>query len=165
MIIVSDTSPVSNLLRIGQLHLLKLVFQNVVIPGKVMDELLVLRQRGIDLAELVNAEWIEVKNPAQNDFLVRLKRELDEGEAEAIALAKELGADTLIIDELQGRAVAVREGLQIIGVLGILLEAKKLRHLPEIRPVLDMLINKAKFRVNPALYHRVLDLADELPHN
>ncbi|MFN4255694.1 MAG: DUF3368 domain-containing protein [Saprospiraceae bacterium] len=165
MTIVSDTSPVSNLLRIGQLRLLKLVFQNIVIPGKVMDELLVLRQRGIDLAELVNAAWIEVKNPTQTDFLAGLKLELDEGEAEAIALAKELGADTLIIDELQGRAVAVREGLQIIGVLGILLEAKQSGHLPEIRPMLDLLISKAKFRLNPALYHRVLGLAGELPHN
>lgn len=80
----------------------------------------------------------------------------------AIALALELQADDLLIDERLGRQEALRLGLSIIGILGILLVAKQRSLIPQVQPVMDTLISQAGFRVSPQLYQRVLALAEEL---
>jgi uncharacterized protein len=89
------------------------------------------------------------------------ERGLDAGEANAIALALELQADDLLIDERLGRQEAIRLGLSIIGILGILLMAKQRSLIPQVQPVMDALINQAGFRVSPQLYQRLLALAQE----
>jgi predicted nucleic acid-binding protein len=86
---------------------------------------------------------------------------LDAGEANAIALALELQADDLLIDERLGRQEALRLGLSIIGILGILLVAKQKSLIPQVQPVMDALISQAGFRVSSQLYQRVLALAQE----
>jgi hypothetical protein len=90
-----------------------------------------------------------------------LQAELDIGEAEAIALAVEKQANLLLSDERRGRQVATRMGLTYIGLLGVLLEAKRKGFLPEVKPVLDDLLAKAGFWVSPQLYTRVLQAAGE----
>lgn len=90
-----------------------------------------------------------------------MKEDLDQGESEAIALALELNADRILMDEALGRELAVRMHLKPIGILGILLEAKKGGHIPAIRPCLDNLIQQARFFIGKALYDRVLELAQE----
>jgi predicted nucleic acid-binding protein len=87
---------------------------------------------------------------------------LDRGEAEAIALAVELKAAALIIDERQGRNKAESVGLKIIGLLGILLEAKSKGLILSVRPLIDELVDKIGFRVHPALYQAILLKAGEL---
>jgi uncharacterized protein len=84
------------------------------------------------------------------------------GEAEAIVLASELSADRLLIDDAAGRAIALRNGLQITGVLGILLIAKKQGLVDSVRSSLDDLINQAGFWVSDKLYRWVLSQAKEL---
>lgn len=79
----------------------------------------------IGVQEIVQANWISVR-AIRNDVLANaLLGELDQGEAEAITLATEVGAELLLIDERRGRKVATRLVLNVIGVLGILIEAKK----------------------------------------
>lgn len=104
-----------------------------------------------------------VKSHLPNVLADNLQQErgLDAGEANAIALALELQADDLLIDERLGRQEAVRLGLSIIGILGILLVAKQRSLIPQVQPVMDALINKAGFRVSTQLYQRVLALAKE----
>jgi uncharacterized protein len=80
----------------------------------------------------------------------------------AIALALELAADRLLIDDAAGRAIALREGLQMTGVLGILLIAKKRGLIDSVRSPLDDLINQAGFWVSNELYRWVLSQAEEL---
>jgi predicted nucleic acid-binding protein len=60
MIVVSDTSPLSNLFTIGRLDLLQLLYGKIIIPGAVMNELLELENRGIDLSPIKAAQWIEI---------------------------------------------------------------------------------------------------------
>ena len=92
----------------------------------------------------------------------KLSLELDRGEAEAIALAIEVEADRLLIDERIGRNVAQRYGINITGLLGVLIAAKKNNFIRELKPLLEQLISEAKFRVHPDLYRQILQDAEEL---
>jgi len=89
-------------------------------------------------------------------------RDLDLGESESIALALELGADLVVLDEIEGRRIARRVGLRVIGVAGVLLEAKSNGLVSIVRTNLDALRSTAGFYVSDAFYNRVLVLADEI---
>ena len=119
MIIVSDTSPISNLLRIDRLDILKELYGSVIVPQRVYQEIGALVTFGIDITLVQSADWINVQTPLDRTFVLTLLSELDAGEAEAIALAIELKADRLLIDERIGRSVARRYGLNIIARRGL----------------------------------------------
>jgi len=91
----------------------------------------------------------------------QLLNKLDRGESEGIILALELGADILILDERKGRKVARSLGLNITGILGVLLEAKQKELIMNIKPIVDQLILKAEFRISETLYRKVLTIAGE----
>jgi predicted nucleic acid-binding protein len=95
-------------------------------------------------------------------LLADLRRELDAGEAEPIALAVESDADLALIDERRGRMVAGRHGVRVLGLLGVLVAAKEQNLLRVIRPIMDRLTSDARFRISDDLYHRVLERAGEL---
>jgi hypothetical protein len=78
----------------------------------------------------------------------RLGAELDLGEAEAIALAKERHADLLLMDELKGRRVALREGVPFIGLLGVLVVAKRTGRIASVRQLAAELEAVADFRLS-----------------
>lgn len=86
---------------------------------------------------------------------------MDLGEAEAIALAQELQADLLIMDERKGRAIAETYGLRVVGLLGILVKSTKQGHIERLKPVLDVLIKEVGFRVHQSLYIRILHEVNE----
>lgn len=160
MIVISNTSPIIALAAIGQLDLLRQLYGQVIIPEAVYQELTVTPAApGAAAAQLLG--WIAVKAVVNHTVTTTLQTEVDEGEAEAIALALETQADLLLIDERRGRAVATRLGLQRVGLLGMLLEAKRRGFIPALRPVLDDLSAKATFWVSPQLYAQVLQAAGE----
>ncbi len=161
MVIVSDTSPISNLFLINKLGLLHKFYGRIIIPNAVMTELLVLKEQGIDLSEIENAHWIEVAIVSNTEAVRRYLAEVDLGEAEAIALAKELHATRLLMDEERGRDLAVREGLHIIGIIGILIQAKHSREISSVKQLMDELIQKARFFIDVNLYNHALELANE----
>jgi len=161
VIVVSDTSPISNLLVIGRLDLLKAVYPAVLVPPAVHVEILALRRFSIPLTDYVQAGWIHRQAPTDLNFVSTLRKRLDAGESEAIALAVEVGADTLLIDESKGRQKAAGLGLSTVGLLGVLLKAKAIGALPLVKPVLDELMTNADFYVASALRQRVLQLAGE----
>ena len=163
MIVVSDTSPLSGLAITGHLFLLQQIYGQVVIPVAVADE---LRRGGQDdsrIYEALSPDWIEVRQPVNQALVESLQsdRNLDRGEAEAIALALELKADELLIDERLGRQEASRLGLSTTGLLGLLLVAKRQGLINAMRPVVDALMNEAGFRVSNQLYVEVLRVAGE----
>lgn len=95
------------------------------------------------------------------EFVKTLEIELDRDESESIALAVELKADFLIIDESNGRQKAESLGIDTVGLLGTLLKAKEMGILPKVWPVIDMLIEQAGFFISPGLKKHVLTLAKE----
>ncbi len=160
MIVVSDTSPVTSLAAVGQLHLLEVLYGTVVLPQAVYRELTdPPGQPGG--AEVQLLSWITRESASDRAQVASLLEELDLGEAEAVALAMELRADLLLMDERLGREVAARLGLRFVGTVGVLLAAKRQRHLAAVKPVLDALIDKARFRVSPTLYQAALAAAEE----
>ncbi len=162
MIIVSDTSPITSLAAIGQLDLLRELYSKILIPEAVYQELTGTATLVPGSREVKTVEWIEVRQVTNRPLIVTLlEQQLDEGECEAIALAIELNAELLLIDERRGRAEADRLGLRIIGLLGVLVEAKQKGLILAVKPVLDKLIATAQFRVADALYARILNTVGE----
>ena len=162
MIIVSDTSALSNLAVVEHLWLLEAIYQTVIIPDVVASELAAASNPAIPA--ILKLSWVQTRPLSQSQLANQLQQDrgLDAGEASAIALALELQADDLLIDERLGRQEAVRLGISIIGILGVLLIAKQRSLIPQVQPVMDALSNQAGFRISPQLYQRVLTLAKEL---
>ncbi len=158
MLVVSDTSPITNLIQIGQLDVLRQLFGQVIMPKTVYEELSELPHQ---LVAIEGKKWLTVQTVQQRNSVVTLEEDLDPGEAEAIALALEINADYLIIDELRGRYKAEALGLRIVGLLGVLIQAKQAGYVDAVAPLLIALREKAGFRIHPTLYERVLQLAGE----
>lgn len=158
MIVVSDTSPLSNLLIIGRLELLREIFGRVMIPGAVAAELDVIEHHR---RKLLQQDWISIVEISDRQLFNLLRRNLDRGEAEAITLSIELSADYLLIDELAGRHEARDRGIRIIGVAGILVEAKRLGLIELVKPEIEKLLLVARFRLSPQLVTEVLESVNE----
>lgn len=156
MIIVSNTSPLSNLAVIGHLKILQQLYSKIIIPPAVYKELTRLNKIGVQIAPLLAKQWLEIQSVVDKNLVEFLQVELDEGEAEAIALAIQLKSNRLLIDERLGRTVALQYGLEIRGLLGILTAAKVDGLIPAVKPLLDDLRTQAGFRVSPNLYERTL---------
>lgn len=116
MIVVSDTSPLTALLTVKESEILPQLFAEVIVPRAVWDE---LRRGHADLPD-----WLQMREVSDKQETTRLSALLDQGEAKAIELAKELHADLLPIHERKGRKLAVNDGVPVIGLLGIVLLAK-----------------------------------------
>jgi len=122
VIVVSNSSPLVALARIGRLNLLASFYQRILIPVEVQHEVAVAG-RGLPGAEEVrNANWIEVaaEKSVVDPSLAQACRNLGAGERGAILLAKSLGADLVLLDERKARRVARDAGLSIVGCLVIL---------------------------------------------
>ena len=154
MIVVSDTSPVSNLLQVQHEKILQELFGEVVIPPAVRDEL--IRYHSVLPDFLRVASPTSVQNPSVETS------QLDPGETEAIALAMELDADFLLIDEKLGRTAAKDRGVRVIGLLGVLLLGKQRGLLVSVGEVLERLTNEAGFFVSAKVKAQVLSLAGEI---
>lgn len=162
MIVVSDTSPINNLAAINQLYLLHQLYRTVLIPKAVYRELTDPNFPIAGATEVQTLDWIQTRAVSDRTLVEALSNELDIGEAEAIALAVEIQAEQVLIDERRGRLVATRLNLRYTGILGILVEAKSQGLIAEVKPLLDALVNDAGFWVAEALYNSVLQLVNEI---
>jgi predicted nucleic acid-binding protein len=162
LIVVSDTSPVLNLARIGRLDLLALLYRRVIMPSAVFEELIRSRSDLPPAIDLASQPWLTVAAANDRNRVQELLEYLDPGEAEAIVLAIELRADLLLVDERRGRRVASEAGLAITGLLGIIASAKRAGLVELAKPLLDELIHGARFWIGPDLYAEVLSELGEL---
>ena len=112
---VSNTSPVLNLAIVGRLSLLRKQFREIMIPPAVLEELRV----GEDLPgsqnvrEAIDGGWLRVKEMKDRPLVQVLERDLDRGEAEAIALALKVKAEWVLLDEREARKIAKDLGLKV----------------------------------------------------
>ncbi len=160
MLVVSDSSPIISLSLIDRLDLLKKLYGGLLIPPTVCDEISGDKQANHQPINSLN--WFETRSVFNTMTVALLLRELDLGEAEAIALTYESKADLLLLDDRKARSVAAYLGLPIAGLLDVLDEAKREKLIPAIKPILDDLIEHAKFRISPKLYKRTLINAGEM---
>lgn len=119
MIVVSDTSPICYLVLIDEIDLLQKLYGRVIIPQAVYEELTAVGSPAKVQAWMAqHPRWIEVQSVVGEPD-VELSQ-LDAGECAAIALAEQMRANLVILDERAARKVAMGRGLKVIGLLGIL---------------------------------------------
>lgn len=158
MIVVSDTTPLISLMKIGHLDLLRQLFGEIQIPNAVYGEL-VSNQRFAEESKQIKEcpfiKKVEVKDVYAVSVLCRSSG-LDIGESEAIVLSDSLSAAFLLMDEAKGRQVAAQMGIQIMGTLGILLIAYKERLLSreEILNCIDI-FRSAGRHISEKLYEQL----------
>ena len=154
MIAVADTSPLCYLILIGEIELLPKLFNQVLAPRAVIDEL-----RHADAPEAVRCwasnapSWLSVKAGGSLQSLGLEK--LQAGELAAILLAESIKADILLLDEKAARRIAAGRGFRVTGTLGILGEAAA-RGLVKMTPAIDRL-RLTNFRASPALLKATMD--------
>ena len=160
---VSNTSPIFNLACINRLPLLPEQFGTVWIPKAVDAELRkvpeTLTRQTVEQAS--QEGWLKTRRASNASLITLLTVELHLGEAEAIALALEIKADRVLIDERDGRLRAHQLGLHVTGVLGILLRAKMTGRLQAVMPEIQALRTRAHFFVAPELEAAILAQAGE----
>ena len=161
MIVVSNTTPLIGLASIQRFQLLEQLFGEIHIPQAVYDEAVVAgREVGGARREVQTATWIEtvpVKDRLAVDMLLG---ELDLGEAETIVLAREIGADWVLMDERKGRRKLAQLNMPKIGTLGILLKAKQTGLLPIVQLEIARL-RRQGFSISQSVVEAVLRQAEE----
>lgn len=161
MTVVSDTSPIVNLAAIGYLHLLRELFGALTIPEAVYQEIAFEGAGRPGAEEVEAANWITAR-PVQSPRLARaFEADVHAGEAEALALALELNADWILLDERTARRLAASLGLRHTGLLGVLAKAKERSLIPAVKPLMDALRRDAGFWISQALYDHVLQRTQE----
>ena len=155
MKVVCNTSPLILLAKIRRLSFLAQLYDEVVIPTSVLKE--------VEAKPGEEAKQVQTLLQSRNFWLRKatertldgLPPDLGAGEREAIALALEIAADLVILDDQQGRRVAREKGLSVTGTLGIVIEARERGIIPSVRCELDRLIESGMW-IDETFYHRIL---------
>ena len=140
-------------MSIGRIGLLHELFGTVLIPPAVERELLAFHD---SLPSSIRVEPL-----LDQATLLRLQPLLDEGEAEAIALAKVQRPDWLLMDEARGRTIAEKEGLRVIGLAGALVIGKRHGFVKSVTELLDAIERESGFYLSKQIRAEVLKSAGE----
>jgi uncharacterized protein len=133
--VVSNTTPLISLVGVGLLDLLPQLYASVWIPEIVRQEY----QAGAKLADpnLDSLSWVVLTPVIAGPDLLKV---LDAGEAAAITLATATNARAILLDEADGRTIALQRGLPVVGTIAVVLRAKQAGLIPLVRPVVDAMI-------------------------
>src|SRR5436309_14135705 len=157
---VADSSPLIFLAKLKRLDLLRREAEEVLAPPAVLGEIAEQDDEAKHQIEEAQRTWLEMRPVRDVRLLAVLKRELGDGEAEAITLALETHAARIVLDDLDARRLADRLGLKLVGTLGLLLASKLRGEIPSLRAEIDRLRNEG-FRASPALVEAILRAAGE----
>lgn len=136
---ISNTSPLQYLHQAGQLDLLRSLFDKVIVPQAVAEELARGRALRIDLPELSGLSWIHIET-AEGEGLAPGIEDLGAGEAAVLSIAKAVPGSLVLLDDHRARQVAEALGVPKCGTAGVLIRAKAHGLLPRVEPVLDLLV-------------------------
>lgn len=156
---ISNTSPLLYLYRVGVIFWLPRLFDEVLIPTAIITELSEGRQKGYDVPNPSEYQWLHINNPRAmpSEWLAL---DLGPGELAAMALALENPSYILLLDDLLARRTAQAAGLAVWGTLKILLEAKAQGFTDRIEPFVDHLNNSGMW-LSDEIRQRILALAGE----
>jgi len=138
LLVVSNSSVIIALARICRLDLLESLFRKIVVPEAVWREITVEGKPGSE--KVRRARFIHVERVRSERLAFLLKEFVDDGEAEAIALALDISANILLVDDRDARDLAKKLGLQVMGTLGVLALAKYRGLIQEVKPIIDELV-------------------------
>ena len=155
MIVVADSSPLIAMGRVGQLEILRKVFGQLLVPEAVWKEVVESDKPGSQ--EIATASWIERRTVTDSTWVNLLKHDLGPGEAEAIILARETGADFVLMDERLGRSAARNLGVKVVGLIGVLIEANRQGLITNASELMERLSNEAGFWISAELRKLVTD--------
>ena len=159
-IVVSDTSPLRALAHLERLDLLSALFTELYIPPAIVKELETPLSKLPPLL-ISSIPFLRIRSPANHAKVQHLRTLVDAGESEALALALELHADAVLIDEFVGRKVALELGLAPLGVLGVLLKAKRQKLVASVTELIDRLQSELDFFISPSLRQEIIRQAGE----
>lgn len=168
MNVVLNASPLIYLGKKRKINLLRMVFERVLVPVEVEEEIMKLSEspEAIQLRDAIQEGWIEVERASENKKkqIAKLFGEIDEGKAAAIALALEGHEENIIIDDVEARAAAEYFELKVHGTLYIILEAYKRNIFKSKAEVMNMVDNMLRrgFYLSSEVYARLLILLDKL---
>lgn len=140
--VVCNSTPVISLCSVGCDHVLRALFGRVIVAKAVAAELQSLKKPG---SEFPDNAWVEVSQVGNIELVKALTKDLDPGEAETIALARELKADVVIIDENAGYRIAKLLDLPVVRTLSVLKVAKKRKVISAIRPIVEEMVLKGRW--------------------
>ncbi len=159
MIVISDTTPILSLLKAGQLGLLEKMYQTIVIPEAVYNELTGNNSYETEWKAIESCPFLSVEkvDNVESVQILRNVTGLDAGESESLVLYGEKNADLLVIDEHKGRSVAKKMSVEHIGTVGILMLAydKGMLAAEEVREILEILL-ACDIRLSRKLCNKVL---------
>jgi predicted nucleic acid-binding protein len=158
--VVTNTSPLILLAKIERLDLLGQLYETVLVPSSVYDEIRIRSGRETEKAQTLIQSNVFHLRRATADMVNSLPVDLGRGERETIALAIETDAGLVVIDDQEGRRIARNRGLRVTGTIGILVEARERGLIASIRKELDHLV-EAGLWLSEAFYHRILNEFDE----
>ena len=160
MKVVSDSTVLIGLAKIGKLELLKQIFGEILIPNAVFVEVVEKGRGRPGGKEVENAKWIRKRTVRDRRTVEMFFAEMGRGEAEVLALGKEMHADWFLLDDERARNTATSAGFHVIGLGGILLLAKQLEFVSSLKPLLDELESK-NFRLGIKIRKEILRKANE----
>jgi len=159
VIAVVDSSPLIVLAKSGYLGLLPQLFDTILMPPAVFAEI-TAQPRRAGAEQIAELAWLRLTSVRDHTRLDRLRRRLDPGEAEVIALGEEVTAHMVVLDDLPGRREAAARGLTIVGTAGLAVMAKREGLVPLARPLIDDFIRAGLF-LRSDLYQGLIQTANE----
>lgn len=138
-IIISDTSCLIILNKIGELELLKEIYSEITTTSDIANEY------GDPLSN-----WVKISNVKDITKQQLLELQIDKGESSAIALAMEIDESMIILDDYKARKIAERIGLNYTGTIGVIIKARLKGFIPMIKPILEK-IKRTNFRISEEL--------------
>ncbi|MEW6095286.1 MAG: DUF3368 domain-containing protein [bacterium] len=160
MKIVTNATILIGLSKIKRFNLLKEIFKEVIIPESIYNEVIIEGVGKLGSEETKNADWIKVQSVKNFSLKEDLLVILGEGEAEVITLAIEINADILLLDELSARKIAGLKGLKVMGLIGILIEAKQRGIIQSVKDEWNKLIKEGMY-YSTVFYEEVLKRIEE----
>jgi len=144
-IVIADSTCLIGLSKIGQLEVLHHLFEKILIPSAVYNEVVVLGAGRFGADEVANAKWIEIQEVENRLAVQAFRLTLGAGESEAIVLAQECEADFIILDDWKARQMALGLSLPVVGTVAVLTRASEKGVIKDLQSTLEDL-RKAGFR-------------------